>query len=78
MQSVSEILASLRPEADYSASQDFFEDGLLDSVDVIMLVSSLEANFGISIEPEEIVPEFFCNTKAIESLVDKCQARRAE
>lgn len=69
MKSVAEILEGIRPEVDYASSDDFFEDDLLDSVDVIQLVAALDDNFNISINPEDIVPEHFCNTVAIESLV---------
>jgi acyl carrier protein len=66
-----EILAEIRPEAAFDQSHDFLEDGLLDSFDIVMLVSSLDRAFNISIEGTEIVPENFRNVEAIQALLRK-------
>jgi len=66
-----EILAEIRPESSFSESHDFLDDGLLDSFDIVMLVSSLDKTFGISIEGTEIVPENFRNLEAIGALLRK-------
>jgi acyl carrier protein len=65
------ILAEIRPEASFRDSTDFLEDGLLDSFDIVMLVSSLDKTFNISIEGTEIVPENFRNADAIRALLRK-------
>lgn len=66
-----EILAEVRPESNFSQSLDFLEDGLLDSFDIVMLVSSLDKTFNISIEGTEIVPENFRNLEAIKALLGR-------
>ncbi|HSY49344.1 MAG TPA: acyl carrier protein [Thermoanaerobaculia bacterium] len=66
-----EILTEIRPESSFSESHDFLDDGLLDSFDIVMLVSSLDKTFGISIEGIEIVPENFRNLEAIRALLRK-------
>lgn len=71
MKSVLEILQEIRPEFDFTTSVDFLEDGLLDSLDLITLVSDLDKNFGISIEGTEIVPENFINIGTIQALLAK-------
>lgn len=63
------ILKTIRPETDFSASQDFVADGLLDSFDLVSLVSEIDEKFSISIEGTNIVPENFCNLRAICALV---------
>jgi len=73
-----EILASLkqlRPEVDYSASNDFVADGLLDSLDIVSLVTDLEKTFWIQIDGIEILPENFENVAAIASLVRRSEKR---
>ena len=40
------ILKTIRPEADFSQSKNFIEDGLLDSFDVVTLVATLDKNYG--------------------------------
>ncbi len=72
MKSVIEILKEIRPEFDFAASSDFIADGMLDSFDVVTLVSTLDKNFNISIPGTDIVPENFQNLQTIEALLRKC------
>lgn len=71
MEQIYEMLAELRPEFDYRASNDFIEDGLLDSFDVVTLVTDLEEKYDILIDALEIVPENFKSVEAIATLVTK-------
>lgn len=66
-----EILQDIRPEVDFNDSEDFIEDGYLDSFDMVALVSNLDKTFGISILGEDIIPENFANIEAIENIVKK-------
>lgn len=65
------ILKDLHEEYDYENSNDFIEDGYLDSFDMISLVSALDEKFGISIDGLDILPENFCNINAITDTVRK-------
>jgi acyl carrier protein len=69
MSKVSDILADIRPEVDFSQANDFFEEGLLDSFDLVTLVSELDRAYGISIDGLEIIPENFASVAKIEALV---------
>jgi acyl carrier protein len=71
MNSVPEILKRIRPEFDFASSDDFISDGMLDSFDIITLVSELDKNYGISIRGVDIVPENFQNVRTIEALLLK-------
>ena len=75
MKSVVEILKEIRPEFDFTTSEDFIADGMLDSYDVVTLVATLDKTYGISISGVEIVPENFKNLKAIETLLGKYGVR---
>ena len=66
-----EILQDIRPEVDFNDSEDFIEDGYLDSFDMVALVSNLDKTFCISILGEDIIPENFANLEAIENIVKK-------
>jgi acyl carrier protein len=71
MKSVIEILTEIRPEFDFTASRDFIADGMLDSFDMVTLVSALDKNWGVSIQGTDIVPENFQNLQTIEALLRK-------
>ena len=70
------ILTELRPEFDFTQKGvDFFEEGMLDSFDLITLVSDLDSSFGISIDGIDILPENFCSVEAIANLIKKWGAK---
>lgn len=70
-QQIIDILGGLRPENDFTASTDYIADGLLDSFDIVSLVTELEDAFDITIDGEDILPENFASADAIEKLVIK-------
>lgn len=63
------LLAEVRPEVDFLCSQDFVADGLLDSFDVVMLVSAIERSCGVRIDGAEIVPDNFRSLPALAALI---------
>lgn len=66
------ILTEIRPEFDFSQENvDFIEEGMLDSFDLVTLVSELDSSFGISIDGVDILPENFCSVDAIANLLIK-------
>ena len=66
------ILTELRPEFDFTQEGvDFFEEGMLDSFDLVALVSELDNTFGISIDGLDIVPENFSSVDAMVALLVK-------
>ena len=66
-----EILQGIRPEFDFEGVDDFFEEGMLDSFDLVTLVAELDKTFSIHIDGLDIVPENFLNIEAIEALLKK-------
>jgi acyl carrier protein len=70
-QKIISILQEIRPEFDFSQEINFIEEGLLDSFDVVSLVTSLDERFGISIDGMDIVPENFATIDSIQSLLIK-------
>lgn len=69
------ILTELRPEFDFNQDVNFIEEGMLDSFDVIALVSELDSTYGISIDGMDILPENFASVESIERLLIKNGAK---
>ena len=69
------ILTELRPAFDFNQEVNFIEQGMLDSFDVVNLVSELDSTFGISIDGVDILPENFASVEAIENLLKKNGAK---
>ncbi len=70
-QKILNILAGIRPEYDFTTSEDFIEEGLLDSFDMVTLVTDLEESFGIIIDGLDVIPENFATVKTILETVRK-------
>jgi acyl carrier protein len=66
------ILNDIRPEFDFSEPvNNFIEAGMLDSFDLVTLVTSVDETFGISIDGTDILPENFSNLESILNLLNK-------
>ncbi len=65
------LLQEVRPEFDFVDSEDFISDGMLDSFDVVQLVTSLDETFEISIDGTDILPENFGSVDKIIALLHK-------
>jgi acyl carrier protein len=71
MQDVIAILNEIRPGKDFSTADDFFAQGVLDSVDLTALVAALEGRYDVFVDVDELVPENFRNLKAIRALLTR-------
>ena len=69
--SILDVLREVNEDADFESSSDFIEDGLMDSFEIVDLVSRLEDKFDLEIRGIDIVPENFVNLEAIEKLLKK-------
>lgn len=70
-QKIIKILSKLRPEFDFNEPLNFIEEGMLDSFDVINLVTALDSEFGISIDGTDVLPDNFSSVENIEALLRK-------
>ncbi len=64
-QQIINILQEIRPEFDFTQDINFIEEGMLDSFDVVSLVTTLDENYGISIDGMDILPENFATVDSI-------------
>lgn len=65
------ILKEIRPEFDFEESDNFVEDGYLDSFDIVTLVSELETAFDVVIDGLDVLPENFETVQDICNMVNK-------
>jgi acyl carrier protein len=63
------ILSGIRPGQDFSRAENFFEEGVLDSLDLTTLVSALETRYGVFVDVDEMVPENFRSLAAIQDFL---------
>ena len=63
------ILTEQHPEFDFTENVDFFEEGILDSFDMVNLVVDLESKFKIKIDGVDVIPENFSTIENIINLL---------
>ena len=70
---VLKVLQSVRSDVDFEKEKLLIDDGILDSFDIIGIVSELNECFDIDITVDELEPENFNTLEAIVSLVESLQ-----
>ena len=73
MEQLLNILKQMHPDVDFEAEQDLIEDEILDSLDIVTLITEINAEFDISIPAEEIMPENFNSAEAIYALISRLE-----
>jgi len=63
------ILNEIRPGQEFSGSENFFEQGILDSLDLTALVAALETRYDVFMEVDDIVADNFRNLAAIKAVL---------
>jgi acyl carrier protein len=71
MDEVIAILNEIRPGQDFSGADNFFDQGVLDSLDLTALVAALESRYNVFIDVDEIIADNFCNLTAIKTILGR-------
>ena len=71
MEELIEILMDIDPDVDYETCDPLVEDGILTSFEMVMLVTEINQRMGVSIPPEDIIPENFASAQKIYELIEK-------
>jgi len=73
MEQLLEILSDLHPEVDFEECDTLIDDGILDSFDIVSLISEINEEFDVVISAEHIVPENFNSAKALYALIERLE-----
>ena len=71
MEELLAILKQMHPDVDFEGDVDLIEDEVLDSLDIVTLITEINNTFDVSIPAEEIVPENFCSVEALWALIER-------
>lgn len=73
MEKLLEILGEIRPDVDFANEKKLIDDGILDSFDIIQVVMTLNENYSIDINVEDLEPDNFNTVEAMMELITKLQ-----
>jgi len=71
MDDVIAILNEIRQGQDFAGAENFFEQGVLDSLDLTALVAALESRYDVFVDVDEIVADNFRNVASIKAILAK-------
>lgn len=71
MDKLLELLKGIRPDVDFENETELIDDGILDSFDVVSIISEIDDAFGVQIRINELEPENFNSAEAIWALILK-------
>lgn len=72
-QKLMEILNDLRPDVEFEKETKLIDDGVLDSFDIVSLVSELNSEFDIEINVMDLEPVNFNSVDAMLELIERLQ-----
>ena len=71
MEQLLDILCRMHPDVDFETNDDLIGNGVLDSLDIVTLITEINTTFDISAPAEEIVPENFNSAEAIFAMIQR-------
>ena len=71
MEKLLEILKGIRPDVDFENEKAMIDDGILDSFDLVSIISELNDEYDIHVKVTELEPENFNSAEAIWNMVQK-------
>ena len=73
MEALLDILKELHPEVDFETCDTLIDDKILDSFDIISIITSINSEYDVAIPAEEIIPENFNSAEALYDLIGRLQ-----
>ena len=67
------ILKDIHPDVDYETATNLVDGKILDSFDIISLVSEINDKFDVVISAEYMIPENFNSARALWDLIQKLE-----
>lgn len=73
MQDLLELLKEVLPHVDWESEDDLVDDGLLNSIDIITIISEITDEYDITISADEMQAENFNSVQAIYEMIKRLE-----
>lgn len=71
MDKLLEVLEEIRPDVDFKNNKKLIDDGVLDSLNILEIVSELCDTFDIEISSADIIPSNFNSAEAMLAMIER-------
>lgn len=71
MEELKELLEGICPDIDFDKEKKLIDDGILDSIDIIGMITEINDAFDVEINVQYLLPENFNSIEAIYALIQK-------
>ena len=73
MEELLRIMSEVRPDIDFETEDKLIDNEMLDSLDIVAIVTDVNDEFDIEINVNDLLPENFNFAKALYELIQKLQ-----
>ena len=73
MDKLLKILSNIHPEVDFETQDNLVSDKILDSFDIVTLITEITEVFEVTIRARDIVPENFNSPRAVYALIQRLE-----
>jgi acyl carrier protein len=71
MNELLEILTELHEDVDFATTERLFDDKIIDSFDIVTIITEIHERFDVTISAEHIIPANFNSAAAMWALIEK-------
>ena len=69
MEQLLELLKEVKSDIDFEKETDLVDEGLLDSLEIVTIIASIEEKFGIEINPDDVDHDNFQSAKTMWKMI---------
>lgn len=73
MEELLNILGELHPDVDFTTQERLIDDMILDSMDIVSLITEISEVYDVTITARDIVPQNFNSAKALYALIQRLE-----
>jgi acyl carrier protein len=73
MEELLRIMSEVRPDIDFEKEDKLIDNEMLDSLDIVAIVTDVNDEFDVEINVNDLLPENFNSAKALYELIQKLQ-----
>lgn len=71
MEKLLTILKKINAEIDFENEKDLVDSGALDSLVIVQIITAIEDEYGVSIDPDDIDPDNFQSAEAMLDMINR-------